>query len=148
MPITPRKDEIEAVATILESPDYATVESMARDLIKSVSVLLARRESFGVYAELDGPVRAGFSMGPYWSKADAERALESAATAGCRGFVAALHSTDAVRPIVDHAVKVCACGHRPEMHVARHGCAVYRCKCGVFETKVAPDNVRPLQIAT
>jgi hypothetical protein len=147
LPITPRKDEIEAVATILESPDYASVESMARDLIKQVSVLLARRSSFGVYAELEGPVRAGFSLGPYWSKADAERALESAATAGCRGFVAALHSTDAVRPIVDHAVKVCACGHRPEIHVARHGCAVYRCKCSVFETRFDPNPVRGLQLA-
>ena len=147
MPITPRKEEVLAVATILESPDYATVEAMARDLIKQVAALLSARSSFGVYTELQGPVRAGFSMGPYWAKGDAEKALEQAATAGCRGFVAALHSVDAVRPIVDHAVKVCACGHRPEMHVARHGCAVYRCKCGVFETNVAPDNLRQLQLA-
>ena len=147
MPITPRKDEIAAVAAVLESSDYATVEAMARDLIKAVSVLLAQRSSFGVYAELDGPVRAGFSMGPYWTKGDAERALESAATAGCRGFVAALHSTDAVRPIVDHAPTVCACGHKPEMHVSRHGCAVYRCKCSVFEARFDPNPVQAVQIA-
>jgi hypothetical protein len=132
------------VALILESPDYATVEGMARDLIKQVAALLSARSSFGVYTELEGPLRAGFSMGPYWAKGDAEKALEQAATAGCRGFVAALHSVDSVRPIVDHAVRVCACGHRPEMHVARHGCAVYRCRCGVF---TAPDAGPHLRVA-
>lgn len=149
MPITPRKDEIAAVAAMLESSDYATVEAMARDLIKTVSVLLAQRSAFGIYTELagEGP-RVGFSVGPYWTKGDAEKALERAATAGMTGFVAALHSTDTVRPIVDHGVRVCACGHRPEMHVTRHGCAVYRCKCNVFETRVAPDPVLPLQLAT
>jgi len=148
VPLTPRKDEIAAVAAVLESTDYDTVEAMARDVLKAVSVLLAQRSSFGVYAELDGEgPRAGFSMGPYWTKGDAERALESAATAGCRGFVAALHSTDTVRPIVDHSPKVCQCGHRPEIHVSRHGCAVYRCPCAVFETGIDRSNVLPIQRA-
>ena len=147
MPLTPRKDELAAVAALLESSDYATVEAMARDLIKTVSVLLAQRSSFGVYTELEGPVRAGFSMGPYWTKGDAERALERAATAGMRGFVAALHSTDTVRPPMDHAAKVCACGHRPEIHVSKYGCAVYRCPCSVFETGIDRSNVLPIQRA-
>ena len=145
MPLTPRKDELAAVAALLESSDYATVEAMARDLIKTVSVLLAQRSSFGVYTELEGPVRAGFSMGPYWTKGDAEKALERAATAGMRGFVAALHSVDTVRPAMDHTAKVCACGHRPEMHVGKYGCAVYRCPCSVFEAGIDRSNVLPIQ---
>ena len=149
MPLTPRKDEIAAVAAVLESTDYDTVEAMARDVLKAASVLLAQRSSFGVYAELDGEgPRVGFSMGPYWTKGDAERALERAATAGMRGFTAALHSVDTVRPAMDHAAKVCACGHRPEIHVGKFGCAVYRCPCGVFQPGIDPNNVLPIQRGT
>jgi len=142
MAISPRKDEVVAVVDILAAEHYDTAEKMAADIIRRVATMLAARSSFGVYVELVGAgPRAGFSMGPYWTKGEAEKALESAVSAGMRGFVAALHSTDTVRPPTNRTLPLCACAHRPEMHVSRYGCAVYKCPCSVYELAVAPTQL-------
>ncbi|WP_394615916.1 hypothetical protein JNUCC0626_40335 [Lentzea sp. JNUCC 0626] len=81
MRITPRKDEISAVAELLESDAYDSAEALAKAVIKRVAEVLADREFYaGVHRF--GPGQLQLAWGPFTSDAEVVKFAKTAALGG------------------------------------------------------------------
>ena len=141
MNITPKKEEVAAVASLLTSEDYDTPEDLAREVIRSVYALLSERDGYGVGIGLPTDDLV-LPHGPWFNIGDAKRVAAEAQARGLRAFVARLYGPSSALPEdVGSVYKICECGHPKSLHgegkIARVGCGVYnrskeQCPCKNF----------------
>lgn len=135
MRVTPRKDEVAAIAQLLESPDYDSADALARDVIKRVAELFAEREWYALAWRL-GPGSPVLSWGPLSSDSEAEK-FGSKLSVGGEGISVKLHSTAAMLQRFEDSdiAPSTLCGnckhpHGTHRHEKRLGkCQVRGCKC-------------------
>jgi hypothetical protein len=142
--LTPRKDEVAAVVALLEGEEHETAEELAKAILKEVSGLLSKRDSYGVAIGLrTDDLR--IPHGPFWTLLDAKRTQREAEARGLVSFIAPLRAaTDALREEEIAHSKRCVCGHPKELHglsitpraVTSLGCCVYKrrekCACATY----------------
>lgn len=145
MSISPRKNEIDAAITVLQSEEYETPEQMARALVKSISAELSKRDAFGVGIGLRTD-NLRLAHGPYYTQLEAKRVVREAEARGLVAFIAPLlGASNALREEEEAMNKRCVCGHPPQLHgsaikpkaVTTIGCGVYKhnvkCPCKGYE---------------
>ena len=126
--ISPRKTEIEAVAKILDSDEYADARAMSRAIVAAVAAALLERELYAVQA-----VGEPIAWGPFWTPNEAERTWPKVSH-GKPGRIVI------VKPWQDRGAEAtgCKCGHQKAQHVASktgkaQDCALPSCKCPTYQ---------------
>ncbi|WNV90279.1 hypothetical protein [Umezawaea sp. Da 62-37] len=137
MKITPRKDEVAAVAQLLESDGYDSAEALAKDVIKRVAEVLADRE-FYAWVHRFGPGQLQIAWGPFTSDAEVVKFAKKAALGGesmslklCStgAFLTRLDKNRAV-PSTKCADPACGHPHGAHEHPKFGGrCAIRGCGC-------------------
>lgn len=130
--ISPRRNEVEAVAEILESSEFDDKDKMASAIVKVVAAELAKRDALGVAAGFpgEGPVLA---VGPFYNAKDVEKYVESAQECGLETRVRRLGSPLPIEPAEPPKSPCAGCTHEPVFH-GSWGCGVYlsknnKCPC-------------------
>ena len=145
MAVTPRRNEIDAVTSILESDEYESSADMSKAIVKAVAAELSKRDAFGVAIGLPTD-DLRLPHGPFFTILDAKRVVKEAQARGLVAFVAPLLGADsALREEEEALNKRCVCGHPPALHgsaikpkaVTTIGCGVYirnqKCACKGYE---------------
>ena len=134
MSISPRKSEVDAVVALLESDQFDTSTSMAKELIKQVADILSNRDTLGVHAFFESSTASqyshpagGLAIGPFYDKRSADKCAADAREAGMEARVARLSGTGSIRA-AQALRQVCVCGHRTEAHVWTT-CTIKDCDC-------------------
>ena len=127
MAISPRKAEVDAVVTLLESDQFDTSTGMARELIKLVADMLSERDTLGVRLTFPDHSSPGLAVGPFYDKRSAQACLKDAQEVGMDALLARLSGTGSIRA-AQALKRACVCGHKTEMHCFGV-CAVARCAC-------------------
>lgn len=140
MALTPRRNEIAAVVSILESDEFDSPEEMARGIVKAVVEELSKRNGYGVGIGLRSD-NLRIAHGPMYSILEAKRVVKEAEARGLVAFIAPLlGAASALRDDEEAKAKRCVCGHPQVLHgsaikpkaVTSIGCGVYlkdRSKC-------------------
>ena len=115
--ITPRKAEVEAIATVLEDPSHESPEAMARAVLAEAARLVLERDLYVVYAD----AFPGVGWGPYFTETQAKRAWLSDvgphAGHGRGGGIVPVHPFPEPDPDLRETPRdKCACGHQRWRH--------------------------------
>jgi len=89
MGITPRKDEVEGVVSLLESDEFDDAGEMAKAIIKLVADVLSQRTTHGVAVGMPGG-KPALAIGPCYSVRDARSIAKDAQEAGMEARIARL----------------------------------------------------------
>jgi hypothetical protein len=138
--ILPRKNEVEAVLSILESDEYDDAVSMAKQIVKALGAELGRRETFAVTRGLaSDDLRVAF--GPYYSQGQALKVAGAARGIGLVAHVVKVNPADEAVPTdVESVGKRCKCSHPKELHGSSiTPRAMTTLGCCVFKNKVKCD---------
>lgn len=147
MKLTPRREEIAAVAAVLDSDEYETVQEMARAAIKALAVELGKRDWYVMPWSLPGE-GGGINYGPFATAAELRRFAGTLPSGGHRAVL--VLGPDRPRGTDDAEVHAgtCRCGHGQHNHVVKNvrggktsapgECGVYsarnqRCPCTIYE---------------
>ncbi|MEU2854170.1 hypothetical protein [Streptomyces syringium] len=140
MRLTPRREEVDAVKALLESPDFNSADQMAKAVIKEVAGILQMRDWVAlVHTWSDGS--RGLNWAPFGNEVEA-RAFASKLAIGGTGHLVKLHSPGVMlantegkkgwKGYCQHP----ECGHAPFTHSAatasRGACQIPTCPCGAF----------------
>ena len=150
--ISPRKDEIQAVVSILESDEHESPEAMAGAIVRRLGQLFEERDAYGVGIGLPTD-DVELAHGPFYNIGDAKRVVNEARARGLRAFIAPLFGP--ARALLDEEEALaqrCVCGHPRELHgismttfsgkpkpMTSLGCCVYnrstrqKCDCTTYE---------------
>ncbi|WKU46773.1 hypothetical protein Q3V23_23430 [Streptomyces sp. VNUA116] len=140
MRLTPRREEIDAVKALLESPDFDSADQMAKAVIKEVASILQMRDWVAlVHTWSDGS--RGLNWGPFGNEAEA-KSFASKMAFGGTGRLVKLHSPGVMLANTDGKpgwkgyCQHDQCGHAPFTHsaatAARGACQIPTCPCGAF----------------
>lgn len=136
MKYTPRKAEVEAVVSILESDEFDSPEHMAKAVLRAAAEQLQQRD-WTALAHFWGSEPSGLNFGPFGSPSEAE-AFAAKLAAGGEGRVVKLTSPAGVTDLIDgkKGADFCAdeqCSHAAFMHLmdgtSRGKCALDGCRC-------------------
>lgn len=96
MRVTPRKDEVKAVVALLEDDGYETADALAKDIIKKVGELFAKRDWYA-WVWRENPEAFQLAFGPVSSESEANKLMKKVG-AGLKGqhMVLHLYSTTAL----------------------------------------------------
>lgn len=130
MNITPRKAEITALVTLLESDAYDSAEALAKEVFKTAYELLLDRDWWAYALRFKSGPPAIF-WGPLSSENEARKFAERAGLVGVEHRAIPLSSvgqqlrrfTENEGPLV---IPVCECGHHEGIH--KHERAMGRCQ--------------------
>ena len=126
MGITPRKDEVEGVVSLLESDEFDDAGEMAKAIIKLVADVLSQRTTHGVAVGMPG-CKPALAVGPFYTVRDARKCVSDAQEAGMEARTHRLSGAGSIRAA--QALRaVCVCGHRTESHVWTT-CTIAGCGC-------------------
>ncbi|MGI5530184.1 hypothetical protein ACQEVX_23200 [Streptomyces syringium] len=140
MRLTPRREEIDAVKALLESPDFDSADQMAKAVIKEVAGILQMRDWVAlVHTWKDG--HRGLNFAPFGNEAEA-KAFASKMAVGGTGHLVKLYSPGVMLANVGGKKGwkgYCfhpECGHAPATHsaatAARGACQIPTCPCDGF----------------
>lgn len=128
-----RKDEIAAIAAILDSGDYEDSTELAKAVLHKAADLFALRDTHGVAYGLQTD-SIWLHMGPYYDVRDANKAAAELQALGMRtatGRILSPVMPEHEEPAANHCAN---CGHAPQLHNFQ-GCGIYlnkskeRCPC-------------------
>ncbi|MFG1602871.1 hypothetical protein [Actinoplanes sp. NPDC049265] len=136
--LTPRKEEIDGVKTILESDDFTSADQMAKALIKEVAEMLWMRDWFAL-VHIGSAGKAGLNWAPFASPVEALNMAEKIAIGGRFGTVklfspGVLLGNTLGKPNWKGFCRAEGCGHAPFLHLsdgnARGACGLASmCTC-------------------
>ena len=126
MGITPRKDEVEGVVSLLESDEFDDAGEMAKAIIKLVADVLSQRTTHGVAVGMPG-CKPALAIGPLYTIRDAQRVAKDAQQCGLEARIRRLSGTASIKAALVLRT-LCTCGHRTESHVWTT-CTIADCGC-------------------
>lgn len=140
MRITPRRDEVETIKTILESEDYDTPEAMAKAVIAATADLLELRD-WQALTLVNSDGTRWLSFGPVPSAKEAEKLARTLAIGGRFG-ITTLYSVGHMRANCTGKAGLkgfctdAGCGHPPFAHAfnaaSRGKCVLSGCTCAKY----------------
>lgn len=133
MRVTPRKDEVAAVVELLESDQYDSANALAKDVIKKVAELFAKRDWYA-WVWREHPDAFQLAFGPLSSESEASRLAKKVGLGG-QNMTLHLYSTAAVlskHGELPPSLFCTTCGHPDHAHeVPRYNgrCWIKKCGC-------------------
>ncbi|MGC4928048.1 hypothetical protein [Streptomyces sp. DT117] len=141
MRLTPRREEVDRVKALLESPDFSSADQMAKAVIKEVAEILQMRDWVALVHTWAGGHR-GLNFAPFGNETEALSFASKMAFGGTGRLVrlsspgVMLANTDGKKGWKGYCLHP-ECGHAPFTHsaatAARGACQIPTCPCGKFQ---------------